>query len=99
MTMKARQLRRAYPECFVEIHPVDAKRLRVKTGKKLKITSRRGQVVIRARVTDAPKQGMLFVPMHWEDDSSLINNLTIDAIDPGSKQPEFKICAVQIERA
>ncbi|MCA8978014.1 MAG: hypothetical protein KDC98_25030, partial [Planctomycetes bacterium] len=49
-----------------------------------------------ARVTAMPQPGMVFVPWCWEDWDSLINRVTIDAYDPGSKQPEFKICAVQI---
>lgn len=98
MTMKARELKRAYPECFVEVNPVDAKRLGIRSGRKLKITSRRGEVVMKARVMEGPRPGMLFVPMHWDDEASLINKVTIDAYDPGSKQPEFKICAVRIEK-
>ena len=41
---------------------------------------------------------MVFVPWHWADDNSLINKVTIDAYDPGSKQPEFKICAVKLAK-
>jgi len=99
MTMKAEELRRAYPECFVEIHPEDARRLRVRSGDMVRIRSRRGEAKIKARVIDTPRPGMVFVPMHWADDDSMINRVTIDAYDPGSKQPEFKICAVQLEKA
>jgi nitrate reductase NapA len=42
---------------------------------------------------------MVFVPMHWDDQDSLINHVTIDAFDAGSKQPEFKICAVKLAKA
>ncbi len=99
MTMKADELRRAYPEAFVEVNPVDAKALNVKSGDRLRITSRRGEAVIKARVVDIPRPGMVFVPFHWEDESSFINRVTIDAYDPGSKQPEFKICAVKLAKA
>ncbi len=99
MTMRARELRRAQPECYVEIHPDDAKRLAISTGDKIRITSRRGEALIKARVIDTPRPGMVFVPWHWEDHDSLINRVTIDAYDPGSKQPEFKVCAVQIAKA
>ncbi len=98
MTMKAEQLRRAQPEAFVEVHPEDAKELDVATGDRLRITSRRGEVVIKAWVVDRPRPGMVFVPMHWDDPEGLINKVTIDAYDPGSKQPEFKICAVKIAK-
>ncbi|MCA9261849.1 MAG: nitrate reductase, partial [Planctomycetales bacterium] len=99
MTMRASELQRAQPECYVEIHPEDADKLGVKSGDQIKITSRRGEAVIKARVVDTPRPGMAFVPWHWEDDPSLINRVTIDAYDPGSKQPEFKVCAVQLAKA
>ena len=98
MTMRADELRRAQPESFVEIHPDDAAQLGIQSGHRIKITSRRGASIIKARVIDTPRPGMVFVPFHWEDDDSLINRVTIDAYDPGSKQPEFKICAVKLER-
>ena len=65
----------------------------------MRITSRRGEAVLRARVVDIPRPGMVFVPWHWEDEASFINRVTIDAFDPGSKQPEFKICAVKLAKA
>ncbi|MCP3902214.1 MAG: molybdopterin-dependent oxidoreductase [Planctomycetes bacterium] len=99
MTMKAPELRRAYPDCFVEVNPTDARDLGVRSGDKVRITSRRGEAVIRARVVDMPRPGMVFVPWHWADEASLINRVTTDAHDPGSKQPEFKICAVKLARA
>jgi len=98
MTMKAPELRRAQPEAFVEIHPLDAEKLGVKTGDMIKITSRRGESVIKARVIDTPRPGMVFVPMHFYEDNELINRVTIDAYDPASRQPEFKVCAVKIEK-
>lgn len=98
MTLKADELRRAQPAAYVEIHPDDAKQLGINSGDRIKITSRRGDATIKARVIDTPKQGMVFVPMHWPDMDSLINQVTIDAYDPGSKQPEFKICAVKLAK-
>ena len=53
--------------------------------------------MLEAKVVDVPREGLLFVPMHYPDE--LINNLTTDAYDALSKQPEFKICAVKIEKA
>jgi len=98
MTMRARELRLAQPECYVEIHPDDAKKYGIRSGNMIKITSRRGEAVVKARVVDVPRPGMIFVPWHWEDKDSLINRVTIDAYDPGSKQPEFKVCAVKIAK-
>ncbi len=99
MTMKASELSRAYPECYVEIHPDDAKELGVRNGNPVRIVSRRGEATIKARVVPMPRKGMVFVPWHWADEASLINRVCIDAYDPGSKQPEFKICAVRLEKA
>ncbi len=99
MTMKAEELRKAQPEAYVEINPVDAGKLGIRSGDMVRITSRRGQALIKARVVDIPRPGMVFVPWHWADDNSLINRVTIDAYDPGSKQPEFKICAVKLAKA
>ncbi len=99
MTMKAPELQRSYPDAFIEVNPVDARKLGVRNGDKVRITSRRGECVIKARVVDMPRPGMVFVPFHWADDPSFINRVTIDAYDPGSKQPEFKICAVKLAKA
>jgi len=99
MTMRATELRRAQPACYMEINPKDAANLEIRSGDAVRIVSRRGEAVIKARVVDMPREGMVFVPWHWEDRESLINRVTIDAYDPGSKQPEFKICAVKLARA
>jgi nitrate reductase NapA len=99
MTMRADELRRAQPECYVEINPTDAAKLAVQGGEPLRITSRRGEAVLKARVSDMPRPGTVFVPWHWEDENSLINRVTIDAFDNISKQPEFKICAVKVAKA
>ena len=99
MTLAAKELRRAQPEAFLEVNPVDAKELDIRSGDMVRITSRRGESLIKARVVDMPQKGMVFVPFHWADEGALINEVTIDAYDPGSKQPEFKICAVKLAKA
>ncbi len=99
MTMAAPELRRAQPEAFVEINPKDAEALGITGGDMVKITSRRGESLIKARVVDMPQVGTCFVPFHWEHTGQLINDTTVDAYDAGSKQPEFKICAVRLEKA
>ncbi len=99
MTMRAPELRRAYPEAFLEVNPADALDLRINNGDYVRVTSRRGEAIIKARVVDMPQKGMVFTPFCWDEESSLINKVTIDAYDPGSKQPEFKICAVKIAKA
>jgi len=99
MTMRAPELRRAYPEAFLEVNPADADKLGVRNGDYVRVTSRRGEAVMKARVVDMPQPGMVFTPFCWDAESSLINKVTIDAYDPGSKQPEFKICAVKLAKA
>ncbi len=97
MTLKVPELKRSAPDAYVEINPRDAQKIGVKARDKVKITSRRGSIVLEARVVDVPREGLVFVPMHYPD--KLINILTTDAYDALSKQPEFKICAVRIEKA
>ncbi len=97
MTLKVAELRRSAPASYVEINPHDAQKLGIKSRDKVKLTSRRDSIILEAKVIDVPRDGLVFVPMHYPD--KLINQLTIDAYDAMSKQPEFKICAVKIERA
>ena len=97
MTMQCKELKHTKSRAEVEIHPADAAKLGVKTGDGVKVTSRRSSVVFPALVTDTTREGMVFVNMH--DPDRLCNEITIDAFDPGSKQPEFKICAVKMEKA
>jgi nitrate reductase (cytochrome) len=98
MTSRAAELRRAQPAAYVEVNPADAERLDLADGDGLRLVSRRGEATLPVKVVHGPRKGMVFVPFHWEDDASLINRVTIDAYDPGSKQPEFKICAVRLEK-
>jgi nitrate reductase NapA len=97
MTRKCKELQQANAEALLELHPQDAGRLGVSSGDRVRVTSRRGTEVFRARVTDGSRVGLAFLQMH--DADRMCNLLTIDAIDPVSNQPEFKICAVRLERA
>jgi len=97
MTLKVPELRRSAPTAYAEINPKDAAKIGVRSKDKVKITSRRGSIVLEAKVVDVPREGLVFVPMHYPN--QMINNLTNDAFDPLSKQPEYKICAVKIEKA
>jgi nitrate reductase NapA len=96
MTRNCKELRHANYEAVVEIHPEDGKKLGVKTGDSVRVTSRRGAEVFRVKIVDGAKPGLAFVHMHDQD--RMCNKLTIDAVDPISRQPEFKICAVRIEK-
>lgn len=97
MTLKVPELKRSAPDGYVEINPRDAQKIGVRSKDKVKITSRRGSIVLEAKVVDVPREGLVFVPMHYPD--RMINLLTTDAFDALSKQPEFKICAVKLEKA
>ncbi len=97
MTLKVPELRRSAPAAYVEINPRDAQKLGIKAMDKVRVTSRRGTIVLEAKVMDVPRDGLVFVPMHYPD--KMINSLTNDAFDALSKQPEYKVCAVKLEKA
>jgi formate dehydrogenase alpha subunit len=87
----------AQPEALVEINPSDAAQLAVNEGDAVRVSSRRGAIVLRARVTEKASRGIVFIPFHFAEAAA--NMLTNDAVDPQAKIPEYKICAVKIERA
>ncbi len=99
MTRRVPELHRAYPNAQVFMHPEDAQARGLQRGVKVKITSRRGEMITRVetRGRNKPPRGVVFVP--WFDESQLINKLTLDATCPISKQTDFKKCAVKIEKA
>ncbi len=96
MTMKVPELKRSFPSAYVEVNNQDAKSKGIQNGDTIKLTTRRGSMDLPARVSDVCLPGLVFVPFHYAD--KLINKLTLDAFDPGSKQPEYKICAVKIKK-
>jgi nitrate reductase NapA len=99
MTRRIPILHKAVPEAYVEINVDDATALGITNGSKVKITSRRGSVVMDAMINGRgnPPKGMVFVPFF--DENFLINEVTLDAFCPISKQPDYKKCAVKLERA
>ncbi len=88
------QLNTLYPEARVEMHPADAEMHGISEGMAVKVTSRRGEIVVRASVTEKTTVGVVFLPWHFAEAAA--NLLTIDALDPEAKIPEFKACAVQV---
>jgi len=98
MTMRVPEIARSKPNAYVEINPGDAEAYRIRNGDMVKITSRRGFNILPAVVVKNSLPGILFVPWFDQDWERMINRVTIDAFDDGSKQPEFKICAVKLER-
>ena len=85
------------PDAFAEMHPALAKRFGLTDGDAATLTTRRGSITVNARLTPAIRQDTVFVPFHWGG-SACANILTNPALDPVSKMPEFKVCAVRLER-
>ncbi|WP_240944233.1 molybdopterin oxidoreductase family protein [Micromonospora thermarum] len=96
-TRRVPALRRAAPEAFVELHPDLAGRLGVADGEPVRVVSRRGEMVAPARLSAAIRPDTVFAPFHWGG-AARANSVTNDAVDPISGMPEFKICAVRVER-
>ncbi len=78
----------------MEVNPADAARLKIEDGQTVRVSSRRGTIVLRAWVTPRTTVGVVFVPMHFAEAAA--NLLTIDTLDPRAKIPEFKACAVRM---
>ncbi len=97
MTRNSPTLEAEIPEGLLEIHPTDAERLEVAEGDWVKIISRRGEITARTMVTDRVVEGLVFMPFHFVE--SCANVLTNPAHDPIAKIPEFKVCAVKLEKA
>ncbi len=98
MTGRVPELMRANPYAFVEVNPGDARKLGIKPGDMVEVKSRRGVNILPAKVYEGPIEGMVFVYWHDQHPDRMINKVTKDAYDPGSKEPEFKICACRIKR-
>ncbi len=98
MTRRVPQLHRAMPKAYVELNPLDAAKLNIATGDKVKLTSRRGELVLPAWINgrSTPAKGAVFVPFFAEE--SLINRVTLEAHCPLSKEPDYKKCAVAIAK-
>lgn len=97
MSMKSEGLNSLAPECFVEISEGDARGRAVADGDLLRVASRRGEIRARARISDMAVDGTVFIPFHYAEAAA--NELTHSALDPTSKIPEYKVCAVRIEKA
>jgi len=96
MTMKSEGLNRLAPESFVEISNEDASSLGLQDGEAVKLSTRRGAITAKTRISLKAKTGTVFDPFHYAGRPA--NALTNPAIDPVSKIPEYKVCAVKIEK-
>lgn len=97
-TRRVDELNAAAPGSFVELHPRLAERIGVAEGEPVAVHSRRGKAVAPARITTAIRPDTVFMPFHWAGEGRA-NTLTNPALDPVSRMPEFKVCAVRLERA
>ena len=97
MTGKVPELQKANPSAFVEINPQDAAKAGIKHGDMVTLETRRDRMDLPARVSDVCRPGLIAVPFF--DPKKLVNKLLLDATDPGSREPEYKICAVRIKKA
>ncbi len=97
LTRRVQGLLELAPRLEVAIHPSDARRLGVDTGARIRVASRRGELTGHACVTEAVRPGAVFVPFVKLEESAA-NFLTNSAFDPSSKIPEYKVCAVRVER-
>jgi anaerobic selenocysteine-containing dehydrogenase len=88
-------LGREEPESFIEINPDDAERLGIRNRSMVKVSSKRGDIELKAYVTNRTPEGIVFIPFHFKDAAA--NILTNPATDPGAKIPEYKVCAVKVE--
>jgi len=96
MTRRSAKLEQESPEAYVELNPEDAAELGVSEGGRVKLTSRRGEIQTKAWVTKRVPQGVVFAPFHFAEAAA--NILTNPALDPVAKIPEYKVCAVRLER-
>jgi ferredoxin-nitrate reductase len=101
-TGKVNKLKQHIDVPFLEIHPTDALHRGIEEGSVVLIANPRGEVRAKAKVTSDIKKGVVFLPMHWgkilNSDFSRANNLTSSLVDPRSKEPDFKFCAVEVTK-
>lgn len=95
-TRRVGELNAAAPGPFVELHPRLAARLGAAEGDPVAVVSRRGRAVAPARITTGIRPDTVFMPFHWPGEGRA-NTLTNPALDPASRMPEFKVCAVRVE--
>ncbi len=96
MTRRVKGIMELVPEELLEIHPADAKKMRIKNGDNVTVSSRRGRINVNVRVTDRSQRGNVFLTFHFPE--ALSNMLTSDHKDPITGTPEYKSCAVKIEK-
>jgi assimilatory nitrate reductase catalytic subunit len=97
-TRRVPELLAAQPEAFAELHPQTARDIGIGDARMVRLTTRRGQMTLKARLTPDIRMDTVFVPFHWGG-AGAANLLTNTALDPIARIPEFKVCAVRVEPA
>jgi formate dehydrogenase alpha subunit len=97
MTRKTEAIEQKQPENFVEVHLDDASRLGIRNGDKVRVSTRRGSLVVRAHVARKVRPGALWMPFHYVESST--NYLTNDAFDNITRTAEYKVCSAALEKA
>lgn len=97
MTQRTAGIRQKEREPFVQIHPDDALRIGARDGEPIKVITRRGEVVVKARITERIRPGVIWMPFHFVDGAA--NILTNDALDNITDTAEYKVCAARVEIA
>jgi formate dehydrogenase alpha subunit len=97
MSRRSTLLHREFPRMFVQIHPADAEALGIKRNDKVRVSSRRGELVVAPDITDRVKPGVLWMPFHFTEAPA--NLLTNDAFCPIARTGEYKVCAAKVEKA
>jgi formate dehydrogenase major subunit/formate dehydrogenase alpha subunit len=95
MTRRAKGLLEVYPEALIELNPDDARHMGVDGHTRVRVSSRRGSIEAQAWITDRVPPGMVYANFHFP--AASVNELTIATLDPVSKIPEYKVCAVKVE--
>jgi len=96
MSRRAPGLVEKAPECRIEIAPLDAQKYGIADGEQVRVRTRRGAITAKALITNKAVSGAIFIPFHYAEAAA--NQLTIAALDPVCKIPEFKVCAAQVEK-
>jgi len=97
MSRKAVGLTEKAPECRIEISSADADKYKIGEGEAVRVTTRRGAITAKAQISPKGVPGTIFIPFHYAEAAA--NKLTIAALDPVSKIPEYKVCAARLEKA
>jgi len=96
MTRRIDAINKVSPSAYIEINPDDANNLGIHDGDTVKVSSKRGSIDINVLISRRPTKGVVFIPFHFREAAA--NLLTNTALDPISKIPELKVCAVKIEQ-